>query len=91
MRTAPGQQDGVERRLLVDFVDYHEIAHHAGVTRRESLDSLTGADQLLGTWRRSRRRTTDYRIVVLSVHGQSQARPSASSPATPWRTRSRNT
>jgi hypothetical protein len=59
--------------IFVDFVDYDEIAHHAGVARRESLDSLAGIDQVLGTLEKvAAAAPRDYRIVVLSDHGQSQ-------------------
>ena len=35
------------RSIYVDYVDYDEIAHHAGSTRIESLAALTGLDQVL--------------------------------------------
>jgi len=59
--------------VYVDFVDYDEIAHHAGVARAESLAALRGVDGVLNTLEQvaaaaSRR----YRFVVLSDHGQSQ-------------------
>ena len=37
------------KSIYVDFVDYDEIAHHAGVTRAESLASLYGLDQVVGS------------------------------------------
>ena len=59
--------------IYCDFVDYDEVAHHAGPTRPESLASLEGIDRVLGvleqTARHTRRR---YHFVVLSDHGQSQ-------------------
>ncbi|WP_315098239.1 alkaline phosphatase family protein [uncultured Cellulomonas sp.] len=58
--------------IYVDLVDYDEIAHHAGPTRPESLRSLEGLDRVLGTLERVVAvAPRDYRIVVLSDHGQS--------------------
>jgi uncharacterized membrane protein YvlD (DUF360 family) len=63
------------RAIYVDYVDYDEIAHHAGMFRPESLAALDGLDHVLGSLERladgAARR---YRIVVLSDHGQSQGR-----------------
>ena len=45
------------RSVYVDYVDYDEIAHHAGATRVESLAALGGLDQVLahpGAGRRPR-------------------------------------
>ncbi len=59
--------------IFVDFVDYDEIAHHAGAARPEALDALAGIDRVLGTLERvAEAAPRDYRIVVLSDHGQSQ-------------------
>ncbi|GAA1407013.1 phage holin family protein [Catellatospora coxensis] len=59
--------------LYCDFVDYDEIAHHAGPTRAESLASLDGIDWVLGTLEQlARSAPRPYQIVVLSDHGQSQ-------------------
>ncbi len=59
--------------IFVDFVDYDEIAHHAGVARPESLDALVGVDQVLGTLEKvAAAAPREYRFVVLSDHGQSQ-------------------
>jgi len=67
------------RSIYVDYVDYDEVAHHAGGTRLESLAALTGLDQVLtvleAVAERSPRR---YHIVVLSDHGQAQGEPFAS-------------
>lgn len=61
------------RSIYVDYVDYDEIAHHAGLFRPESLAALDGLDRTLRDLARlaavAPRR---YRIVVLSDHGQSQ-------------------
>jgi uncharacterized membrane protein YvlD (DUF360 family) len=61
------------RSIYVDYVDYDEIAHHAGLFRPESLAALDGLDRTLGELARladlAPRR---YRLVVVSDHGQSQ-------------------
>lgn len=59
--------------IFVDFVDYDEIAHHAGVARPESLAALAGLDGVLATLEKvAAAAPRNYRIVVLSDHGQSQ-------------------
>jgi uncharacterized membrane protein YvlD (DUF360 family) len=59
--------------IYVDYVDYDEIAHHAGMFRPESLAALDGLDRVLGTLERlSTQAARRYHIVVLSDHGQSQ-------------------
>ncbi len=59
--------------MYVDFVDYDELAHHAGPERLESLRSLTGVDQALASLERAAANAPrEYSIVVLSDHGQSQ-------------------
>lgn len=59
--------------IYVDFVDYDEVAHHAGVLRPESLRSLEGLDGVLGLLERvAARAPRPYHLVVLSDHGQSQ-------------------
>ena len=63
------------KSVYVDFVDYDEIAHHAGVTRPESLASLVGLDDVLRTLEsvaRSGVTPRSYHFVLLSDHGQSQ-------------------
>ena len=63
------------RSIYVDYVDYDEIAHHAGVFRPESLAALDGLDQVLASLERlAEGAARRYRIVVLSDHGQSQGR-----------------
>ena len=58
--------------VYVDLVDYDEIAHHAGPTRPESLRALEGLDRVLDTLVRvAAAAPRDYRVVVLSDHGQS--------------------
>jgi uncharacterized membrane protein YvlD (DUF360 family) len=59
--------------LYADFVDYDELAHHAGPERLESLRSLTGVDQALASLERAAASgPREYSIVVVSDHGQSQ-------------------
>jgi hypothetical protein len=61
------------RSVYVDYVDYDEIAHHAGVLRPESLEALESID---GVLRQLELVATvsprPYRFVVLSDHGQAQ-------------------
>ncbi|GEL94292.1 alkaline phosphatase family protein [Cellulomonas composti] len=57
--------------IYVDLVDYDEIAHHAGPTRPESLRALEGLDRVLRTLTEVvAAAPREYRIVVLSDHGQ---------------------
>jgi len=62
--------------IYCDFVDYDEVAHHAGPARPEALHALEGVDRVLGTLQRlARSASREYEIVVLSDHGQSQGAP----------------
>ncbi|BAL87012.1 putative phosphodiesterase/nucleotide pyrophosphatase [Actinoplanes missouriensis 431] len=59
--------------IYCDFVDYDEIAHHAGPARPESLASLEGIDGVLATLEEvAAAAPRPYVFVVLSDHGQSQ-------------------
>jgi uncharacterized membrane protein YvlD (DUF360 family) len=59
--------------IFVDFVDYDEVAHHAGPTRPESMRTLDGLDRVLGLLESvATAITPNYEIVVLSDHGQAQ-------------------
>lgn len=59
--------------IYVDYVDYDEIAHHAGMFRPESLAALDGLDRTLGDLARlAEAAPRRYRLVVVSDHGQSQ-------------------
>jgi Type I phosphodiesterase / nucleotide pyrophosphatase len=59
--------------IFCDFVDYDEVAHHAGPARPEALDVLESLDQVLGMLERlSSEAARRYHLVVLSDHGQSQ-------------------
>jgi uncharacterized membrane protein YvlD (DUF360 family) len=67
------------RSIYVDYVDYDEIAHHAGGTRLESLASLTSLDHVLTVLERvAKGAPRKYHFVLLSDHGQSQGEPFAS-------------
>jgi len=67
------------RSIYVDYVDYDEVAHHAGGTRVESLASLASIDQVLTVLEKvAQRAPRSYHLVVLSDHGQSQGEPFAS-------------
>src|SRR5215207_2039959 len=59
--------------IFVDFVDYDEVAHHAGPSRPESMWTLESLDRVLQFFDdladEVRR---DYELVVLSDHGQAQ-------------------
>ena len=64
--------------VYVDYVDYDEVAHHAGMFRPESLASLDGLDNVLAQLERlAAHAPRPYRFVVLSDHGQSQGTPFA--------------
>ncbi|WP_322919149.1 phage holin family protein [Nocardioides renjunii] len=66
------------RSIYVDYVDYDEIAHHAGGTRIESLAALGGLDQVFAVLHKvAERAPRRYHVVVLSDHGQSQGEPFA--------------
>ncbi|MGW4338090.1 alkaline phosphatase family protein [Rhodococcus koreensis] len=59
--------------VYVDLIGYDEVSHHSGISRPETLAVLTKLDDviemLLAVVNQSDR---DYRVVVLSDHGQSQ-------------------
>ncbi len=64
--------------IFVDFVDYDELAHHAGPSRPESIRTLDGLDRVLQFFGDVADEVArDYEIVVLSDHGQSQGEPFA--------------
>jgi uncharacterized membrane protein YvlD (DUF360 family) len=59
--------------IYVDYLDYDEVAHHAGVARPESLATIKGIDAALGQLEALVPfAPRPYHIVVLSDHGQSQ-------------------
>ena len=59
--------------IYVDYVDYDEVAHHAGGNRIEALRVLQALDEVLAVLEKIAERTPRrYHFVVLSDHGQSQ-------------------
>ena len=64
--------------IFVDFVDYDEVAHHAGPSRPEAMRTLDGLDRVLRFFEDVAAETNrKYEIVVVSDHGQSQGAPFA--------------
>ena len=64
------------RSVYVDFVDYDEVAHHAGGNRIEALEVLKSLDQVLSVLEAvARDAPRRYHFVILSDHGQSQGAP----------------
>jgi uncharacterized membrane protein YvlD (DUF360 family) len=64
---------GGSRSIYVDFVDYDEIAHHAGILRPESLEALESLDGVLHQLEQvASAAPRKYRFVILSDHGQAQ-------------------
>lgn len=61
--------------IYVDFVDYDEIAHHAGPERPEAMRAIEGLDGALAALENvARSITTRYDLIILSDHGQSLGR-----------------
>lgn len=61
------------KAVYVDYVDYDEIAHHAGMLRPESLEALESVDGALRQLELvASVAPRDYKFVVLSDHGQAQ-------------------
>ncbi|HET6299749.1 MAG TPA: phage holin family protein [Kribbella sp.] len=61
------------RAVYVDYVDYDEVAHHAGASRPESLAALDRLDHVLACLEAvAAAAPRPYRLVILSDHGQSQ-------------------
>ncbi|MET8907801.1 phage holin family protein [Micromonospora sp. NPDC004551] len=59
--------------VFCDFLDYDEVAHHAGPARPQAMAVLEALDQTLGILQRlAAEATRRYHLVVLSDHGQSQ-------------------
>ena len=59
--------------VFCDFVDYDEVAHHAGPSRPESVRTLESLDRVLQFFDELRDEVrAEYELVVLSDHGQSQ-------------------
>ncbi|MGV9796273.1 alkaline phosphatase family protein [Gordonia sp. NPDC003422] len=68
-------RDMIQGRSIIyaDLIGYDEVSHHSGISRPETLSVLTRVDEtirlLLAAAAQADR---DYRVVVLSDHGQSQ-------------------
>jgi uncharacterized membrane protein YvlD (DUF360 family) len=61
-------------RIYVNFVDYDEVAHHAGPDRVEARESIGGLDRIIGLIEKAAADAPrPYRLIVLSDHGQSPA------------------
>ncbi len=59
--------------IFVDFVDYDEVAHHAGPSRPESMRTLESLDRVLQFFDELADEVRrDYEVVVVSDHGQAQ-------------------
>ena len=59
--------------LYADYLDYDEVAHHAGVAREESVRSMEGVDKVIGMLEKvAKQAPRPYHFVVVSDHGQSQ-------------------
>ena len=66
------------KSIYVDYVDYDEIAHHAGILRPESLEALEAVDGVLHQLELvASAAPRKYRFVILSDHGQAQGAPFA--------------
>lgn len=60
------------KSIYVDYVDYDEVAHHAGGARLESLAPLEALDRVLSLLEQvAGKAPRRYRFVLLSDHGQS--------------------
>lgn len=61
------------KSVYVDYVDFDEIAHHAGMLRPESLEGLESVDGALRQLELvASVAPREYKFVVLSDHGQAQ-------------------
>jgi predicted AlkP superfamily pyrophosphatase or phosphodiesterase/uncharacterized membrane protein YvlD (DUF360 family) len=59
--------------IYVDYLDYDEIAHHAGIARPESMAALVGLDNIVGILTKAAKSSVrPYHVVFVSDHGQSQ-------------------
>lgn len=59
--------------IYVDYLDYDEIAHHAGIARPESMAALSGLDNVIGVLTKAAKSAPrPYNVVFVSDHGQSQ-------------------
>ncbi len=59
--------------LFCDFVDYDEVAHHAGPSRPEAMRTLESLDRIISFFEQIAGEVSrDYEIAVVSDHGQAQ-------------------
>ncbi len=59
--------------IFVDFVDYDEVAHHAGPSRPEAMRTLESLDRVLQFFMQLAEKVrADFEIAVVSDHGQTQ-------------------
>lgn len=59
--------------IFVDFVDYDEVAHHAGPDRPEAQRTLEGLDRIIKFFAELAAEVgRDYEIALVSDHGQAQ-------------------
>lgn len=59
--------------IFVDFVDYDEVAHHAGPSRPEAMRTLESLDRVLQFFMELTENIRgDFEIAVVSDHGQTQ-------------------
>lgn len=73
-------QDMAEGRsvIYVDFLGYDEVSHHSGPERPDTMAVLRDIDRQVARIERSMAHTArEYRLVVLSDHGQTQGAPFA--------------
>ncbi len=64
--------------IYVDYTGYDALAHHVGPERIEAIDALDGLDRTIGTLIKVAGETPrDYRLVILSDHGQCLGEPFA--------------
>jgi uncharacterized membrane protein YvlD (DUF360 family) len=69
---------GGTKSVYVDFVDYDEVAHHAGMLRPESLEALESVDGVVRLLEMvAKVAPRHYEFVLLSDHGQAQGEPFA--------------
>lgn len=62
--------------IYVDFVDYDEVAHHAGPSRPETMRTLESLDRIVEFFMDVDTEVgRDYEIALVSDHGQSQGTP----------------
>lgn len=62
--------------IYVDFVDYDEVAHHAGPSRPETIRTLESLDRIVEFFMDVNAEVgRDYEIALVSDHGQSQGTP----------------